>query len=358
MAKKKQSFLSSLITNIKARDKIVFTQNLEVMVRTGFSIAEALKAIVEQTDNKQFKKILVDIQVRVEGGENLSNCLKDYPRIFPEIYTSLIETGEASGKLEESLKQLTIQMKKNHTLFMKVRNALTYPVIVLVAMVGIGIGMLIFVIPKITAVYAESDFDLPIATKIVIGIANFTTNNIIYVIIALVVLIVILIKVFSKPGPKKALHKLLLRLPMAGAIIKKINIARISRTLSSLLSTDIPIVKSFQIISKTLGNRAYKDFVFEGSEKLKKGVSVSDIIKESPLLFPPIIAQMLSIGEQSGTLDSISAEIAEFYEEEVDSTMSNLAVIIEPILMLVLGAGVGLMAVAVVAPMYSMVNQV
>lgn len=356
--KPKKKLFSGWLTNIKIQDKIFFTQNLEIMIKTGFSIAEALKAIVEQTPKKQFKKILTEIQERVEGGENFSNCLRNYPRIFSELYVSMIETGEISGKLEESLRQLTIQMKKNHTLVMKVKNALTYPVIVLIAMVGIGTAMLFFVVPKITAVYSESGYQLPLATKIVIGISDFVVNNFIYVIVGLVILIVFLVKIFSLPRPKRALHKFILRLPIAGSIIKKINIARFARTLASLLSTDIPIVKSFQVISKTLGNTAYKDFIANASEKLKKGVSVFDIIKESPFLFPPIIAQMLSIGEQSGSLDTITSEIANFYEEEIDSTMSNLAVIIEPILMLILGAGVGLMAIAVVAPMYSLVNQV
>ena len=355
MSNKKQK--KFFLTSITIKDKIFFNQNLEILIKTGFSIAEALKTIVKQISNKKFKFIIQKIQKKVQGGTDFSTCLRDYPKVFPELYVNIIQAGELSGKLDESLEQLTIQMKKSHNLRMKIRNALLYPAIILIAMVGIGIMVLVYVIPKISLIYEDSDFDLPISTQIVIGISNFFVDYILFIGIGIIILIPIAAKIFSMHKPKQSLHFLLLKLPIVGAIIKKINLARFTRTLSSLLATDIPIVNAFQIISKTMSNVIYKDFIYQASLELKKGVSVSNIIKKEPKLFPPTVVQIIDTGERSGTLDTITKEIAVFYEEEIDNTMSNLSVIIEPILMIILGTAVGLMALAIISPMYSLVNQ-
>lgn len=337
-------------------NKLFFTQQLEVMIRTGFSLAKALRTINLQMENKRFKLILNEIRKEVEKGTPLSKAASPYPKVFSETYLSMIAAGETSGKLDEVLKRLTIQLKKTHELRTKVKNALTYPIIVVIAMVVVGTIMVIFVLPKITDLYTEVEAQLPLPTRILIGTTNFIINNGIWVALGLVAIIIGLTRFIRSPQGRKMFHKLLLRLPIVSPIIKKINLANFARTLSSLLKTDIPIVETFQIIARSANNLLYREYLRLAAEELKKGVTVREALEKNPELFPPLITQIINIGEESGTLDTISEEAASFYEEEVAQTMNNLATIIEPILMLILGAGVGLVAVAVIMPIYSLVN--
>ncbi|PIY97286.1 MAG: hypothetical protein COY66_00105 [Candidatus Kerfeldbacteria bacterium CG_4_10_14_0_8_um_filter_42_10] len=356
-SKNKLSFMKRH-ARITLVNKLFFTQQLEVMARTGFSLSRALETISLQMENRRFKQIIENMKAIVEKGSPLSKAASEYPKVFSETFVSMVAAGESSGKLDEALKRLTIQLKKSHEIRTKIKNALTYPAIVLIAMVAIGIAMLIFVLPKITAIYEESGTKLPLPTRVLIGTSDFIIANGIYISILIIVLIIALLRYVKTPRGKKLFHKILLVLPIVGPIIRKINLANFSRSLSSLLQTDIPIVETFKIISRTSSNIYYKEYLANAAEELKKGVSVKNILEKDRTLFPPLITQIINIGEESGTLDTISEEIANFYEEEVSQTMANLATIIEPVLMLILGVGVGAIAVAVVMPMYSLVNTI
>lgn len=352
------TFFSSLFNRISAVQKIFFTQNLEVMVRTGFSLANALKTLSLQTPNKKFREIITDIKNDVESGQTFTSALSKHKRVFSELFINMISAGEVSGKLDESLKNLTIQTKKEHEIIVKVRAALTYPAIVVIAMVGIGIGMMVFVIPQMMSIFEEWGSKLPLPTLILISLSKFLTSNGLYVAIGLIILIFILIRAIKTKRGKFIFHKILLKTPILSSILIKVNLARFSRSLSSLLKTDIPIVQTFEIISKVLGNVYYKQAMLESAQRVKKGISIVKTLEDKPDLFPPIITQMIAVGEETGTLDTISEEIANFYEADVDQTMGNLSVIIEPVLMLILGAAVAAMALAIIMPMYSLVQQI
>ncbi|MFA6197879.1 MAG: type II secretion system F family protein [Patescibacteria group bacterium] len=341
-------------TAITLVDKMFFTQNLQVMVRTGFSVSKALKTLSLQARTKRFAYIIEQIKNDVEQGRTLATALRSYPKVFPPIFINMVEAGELSGQLENVLDRLTLQMKKDHNLIAKVKSALTYPVVILVAMVGIAIGMFIFVIPKITSLYAETEVALPMATRILIGVSDFASKNAVFVIGGIIGLVALIIRLIRTVKGKRTIDWLSLKLPIANKIVKKINLARFTRTLSSLLKTDIPIVQTFQIISKTLGNTYYCDAMMQVSEKVKQGITVTSVIENYPTLFPPVVTQIINVGEQSGTLDTIAEEIAVFYEEDVEQTMAGLSTIIEPILMLILGVGVGLIAIAIIMPMYNL----
>ncbi|MDP3964105.1 MAG: type II secretion system F family protein [bacterium] len=344
------------LSRISMVDKMFFTQNLEVMVRTGFSLARALKTLGLQTSNPYFSKVITKLCSEVEKGKTLASTLRGYPKIFPPIFVNMIEAGEVSGQLESVLKRLTIQMKKDHGLIAKVKSALTYPAVILVAMVGISIAMFIFVIPKITSLYSETSVELPLATKLLIRTSDFASQNAILVIVGIVLLIFAFFRAIQTRRGKRIWQALLLRSPIFGKIIKKINLARFTRTLSSLLKTDIPIVKAFEIISTTLGNVYYQDVMKIAAEEVKQGVNVTTVLERYPKLFPPVVTQIVNVGEQSGTLDTISEEVAIFYEDDVEQTMASLATIIEPLLMLILGVGVGFIAIAIIMPMYNLVE--
>lgn len=343
---------------ISVVQKIFFTQNLSIMVKTGFPLSQALKTLAAQAPSKPLRTVIGQLSQDVESGITLSQALAKFPHVFSELFINMLSAGEQSGKLDETLQRLTIQMKKDHALMSKVRGALTYPIIVVMAMFGIGIGMTIFVIPKLLSLFEQENATLPLATKVLIALSNFLIHRGVIAAGVLIVLIVILQRVFQTERGRYNLHRVLLRLPIAGGIIRKINLARFMRTLASLLETDIPIIQSFQIIARTLGNALYRRAIFTAADDLKKGTAIVTSLERYPKLFPPMVTQMISVGEQSGTLDEVSGEIAVFFEEDVDQTMSTLSTIIEPVLMLVLGVAVGLMAVAIIMPIYSLTSQI
>lgn len=343
-------------SGVPLKEKLFFVQHLSVMLRVGISLSKAITTLSLQTQNKYFKKILLDISKRVDDGEGFSKCLKSYPKIFNNLFVNIIKAGEESGKLEEGLKQLFTQMKKEHALISKVKGALTYPAVILLAMIGIGIFMMAVVIPKMTANFQEMGVELPLPTKILIGVGNALANNGIIIGIIAIVILFLLIRFFRTKSGKKIFDAIMLRLPIFGTIIKKMNLARFSRNISSLLKTDIMIVNCFDIVSDVLGNYYYKQAMKEVGVQIKKGVTITESIKKYPKLFPPIVNQMVAIGEETGDLDNILVELAEFYETEVDQIMTDLPSIIEPLLILFLGLGVGGVAIAIIMPMYSITS--
>jgi type IV pilus assembly protein PilC len=354
----KPNRFASLFQRVSPVQKIFFTQNLSIMVKTGFPLSQALKTLALQSGNKTLRNIISALSSDVESGITLSRALAKYPHVFSELFINMIAAGEQSGKLDETLQRLTLQMRKDHALLSKVRGALTYPVIVVIAMFGIGIGMTVFIIPKLLDLFEQENATLPVATKVLIAISNFLITQGVFAAVGFLGIIVVLARIFKTERGRYSLHKVILKLPVAGPIVRKINLARFMRTLASLLQTDIPIIQSLQIIAKTLGNALFREAMLTAADDLKRGTAIVKSLERFPKLFPPMITQMLSVGEQSGTLDEVSGEIAVFYEEEIDQTMSTLSTVIEPILMLVLGVGVALMAIAIIMPIYSLTQQI
>lgn len=341
-------------SSIPISEKLFFVQNLGIMLKAGISLSVALKTLAKQTSNKRFSRIISDISGNVEKGVSFTESLKPHEKIFGQLFVNMIESGEISGKLEEVLKRLYIQFKKNHELVAKVKGALTYPAVILFAMGGIGIFMMIKVIPQMTAMFKEFNAELPLATRILIKVSDSLVAHGLLYLIGLIVFILIIVQANKTIKGKYFFHGLLLKLPIFSTIIKKINLARFARTISSLLKTDIMLIKSLQITANVLGNVYYRDALNEMSVKIKKGGTINEVIANYPKLFPPIVTQMIAVGEETGELDFILEELAEFYEGEVNETMNNLPSIIEPVLILSLGLVVGGMAVAIIMPMYSL----
>lgn len=341
------------LSRVPLKEKLFFVQYLSVMLKAGISLSVALKTLTKQAENKFFAKVLKEISGNVEKGISFAESLKPYKKIFGELFINMIEAGEVSGKLEDVLSQLYTQLKKQHELISKVKGALTYPVIIIIAMAGIGTFMMVFIVPKITGMFQDFDAELPLPTKILIGISDALVNNGLLSIIIFIVVVLALIQILRTYKGKYYFQAMLLKLPIFAPIIKKINLARFARTVSGLLKTDIMIIKTFQITASVLGNLHYRKALEEMGEKIKKGSQINEVVASYPQLFPPVVCQMISVGEETGELDNILSELAEFYENEIDQIMSNLPSIIEPVLILLLGCGVGAMAVAIIMPMYS-----
>lgn len=345
--------------HISMVDRIFFLDHLRTMIHAGLSLIESLHVLTKETQNKQFVQIIHDITDYVEKGNQLSDALKRYPKVFPDLQTKMIASGEVAGKLEDALDQVVVQMKKNHALVSSVKGAMIYPSVIIGAILVIGVLMVTFVLPKLTIMFDEFDAKLPLSTRVLIAVTGFLSKplNLIFVfgcIFLFVALFMFMVK--KNPSFKHFVHGMILRLPIFGAIAKKINLARFSMTLSSLLKSTIPIVEAVHIAGETCKNVRYRDALLTASETLSKGEQLSDILTRSPKLFPPMVTEMIMVGEKTGEIDHLLQELASFYSDEVDKTMKNFSTIIEPVIIILLGVGVAGIAVSIIMPMYSLIQ--
>jgi len=346
-------------SGVPLTQKVFFTENLKVMVHAGLSVSEALATLALQSESKTFKRIIIKIKDDVESGRLLSSGLAKFPKVFPPIFTSMIEIGEVSGTLEDVLEELTMQMKKDYELRSKVRGAMTYPIVVLVAMLGITTALLVFVLPKLLAVFKEfGDIKLPLATRVLITLSDFVQVNGFLTFVAGVVFCVISFALSRTDMGRSVIHLFIVRGPLIGPIAKKVNLARFARTVSGLLGTDIPVVQAFTVTSQVVGNIHYRNAIRDVAERVTKGEPISKALGLYPALFPPLIVQMVLVGERSGTVDELLGDIATFYERQVEQVLDNLSSIIEPVMILVLGGMVGGIALAVITPIYALTQSI
>ncbi len=355
--KKKKSVLSMELGGVPMIQKILFTQHLGVMLDAGLSLAKALRVLSQQSGKKYFAEVITTIQKRVEQGSSFAESLNAYPKIFPPVYVSMVKLGEKSGNLSKVLRELAVQMKKTYDLTRKVKGAMYYPAVILLTMVGIGIMLVVYVLPKLVDVFEGLGGDLPLTTRLLISGSKFMQANWLWLVIGTGVLIAIIIFLLRSNSGKKGMSSVGLKIPKIGGIIKKVNIARFCRTFSSLLKSGVPIVDSLQIVAETLGNEKYHEAVINSSKVVKTGTAISQSFAGYEDIFPPIVTQIMNVGEETGTLDEVLTELADFYEEDVAQELENVSSIIEPILMLVLGGGVALLAVSIIGPIYSLSGQ-
>ncbi|SRR6056297_492848 len=345
-------------SRVPLKEKLFFIQYFGIMFKTGISLSVIMRTLSKQTSNKRFAQVINEIGNKVEQGVGLADSFRPYKDIFGELFINMVEAGEVSGNLENVLDQLYVQTKKQSELTSKVKGALTYPAVLVLVMIAVGVFMMIFVVPKLTGVLKSFGSELPLPTKILVASSEFITSNGLLVGGIVIAVVLLLVRILKTYRGKYYFHWLILKMPIISSIVKKINLARFARTTSSLLKTDILIVKTFNITSNVLGNLLYREAVEEISQKIEKGGQINEIISDYPHLFPPVVEQIILVGEETGELDSILLELADFYEKEVDNIMDNLPSIIEPILILILGIGVAGMAVAVIMPMYSMTSTI
>lgn len=350
--------ISGLFGKITTTDKILFTRNMQVMIKAGLPISKALEILVKQTSKKNFKAIISDISSNVQKGKSFADSLALYPKIFPPLFINMIKVGEIGGELEKVLDQLATQMKKDSDLMSNIKSAMIYPVIILTLMIGVIIVMIIFVLPELANVFRDMQADLPLTTRMIIGFSDFISKYGIYVAIGIVLIGVIIYIILKNKEGRRKFHKLILIIPVLGINVKKVNLARFSRTMSTLLISGVPIVDTLKITGEVLGNSMYREAIIAASDDIKKGLRIVEVLDKNKKLFPPLVTQMVAVGEETGNLDNILKDVAEFYEADVTRTTENLASIIEPILMITLGAGVAVMAVAIVSPIYSMMEKI
>jgi len=356
--KKKRKFEISLpfFGGVSLVEKMMFTRNLQVMIAAGLPLPRAIGTLAEQAKSRKFKKALLGIREEITRGKSFSDSLSPYPDIFPELFQSMVKVGEEAGTIEEVLTILAQQMEREHDLKSKVKGAMIYPAIIICAMLGIGIMMLIMVVPQLAETFEELNIELPLTTQLVIGLATFLLEKWYLVILILIFLIFLFWRLMKTKEGKKIIDKLTLKAPIISSIVIKTNSASTVRTLSSLITAGVPIVRSLEVTSGTLGNIYFKTAMAEAAEKVRKGGKLSEALKPHQEIYPPIVIQMIAVGEETGETSSILAKLAEFFEGEVANATKNLTAVIEPVLMIIIGAAIGFFAISMIQPMYSMLG--
>jgi type IV pilus assembly protein PilC len=356
IAKERKFEISLPFGGVSLTEKIFFTRNLRVMLASGLSLPRALHVLAGQSKSKKLKRALLGVREEIAKGKSFSDSLSKHSDIFSELFLSMIKVGEESGTLEEVLKILSEQMEREDDLKSKIKGAMIYPAVIICAMLGIGIMMLIMVVPQLAETFEELEVELPATTKLVIGLGTFLVEKWYLFILFLVLIVFIFWRAFKTKKGKAAIDALLLKIPIISPIVEKTNSASMVRTLSSLISSGVPIVRSLEIVSGTLGNVYFKESIREAAKKVREGEKLSDALKPYQNLYPLIVVQMIAVGEETGETSNILAQLADFFEEEVGRATKNLASIIEPVIMLIIGAAVGFFAISMVQPIYSMLG--
>lgn len=353
---KLSSSFNSILSRISARDKIVFAKNLAAMLSAGLSMTRALDVMEKQARKGALQKLLHDLAQDVSKGIPFSEALKKRPDVFPSIFVSMALAGEESGNLSESLNVIAGQMDKSYSLTRRVRGAMIYPAVIISLMIVISILLLIYMVPTLTATFQGLGVELPLTTRIIIKASDFMIKNTTLFISALLGVIVAVVA-FSRSGLGKRLFDTLsLKLPVIGTIIMEVNSARTARTMSSLLSSGVPIVSAIEVTSAVVPNHLYKAVLIEAQSAIQKGETISTVLARHENIYPPFISEMTAVGEETGKIAQMLLNVAVFYEEDVDEKTKNLSTIIEPVLMIIIGIGVAIFALSMLAPTYSLVD--
>jgi type IV pilus assembly protein PilC len=345
-----------IFSGISLKDKMMFARHLGVMLASGLSVPRALNVISNQTKSRKFKDILAKIEENVKTGNTLADSLAR-SGVFDDLSVNMIRVGEVGGSLEEVLTLLADQLEKEHNLISKVRGAMYYPSVIFIVMIGIGIAMMTFVVPQLTAVFADTQTTLPVSTEMIIGTSNFMAGHKLLVLGLIIITTIFLIIFFKTKTGKKVAAFVFLKVPVIKNIVVKVNNARFARIYSSLLRSGVPVIESLKIISETLTNRYYQEAFKNIGIGVQKGNPLHEGLAMYPKLFPVLIIQMMEVGEETGKTVDVLGDIARFYEEEIDQLTKNLSSIIEPVLMVVIGSAVGFFAISMIMPMYSIMDQ-
>jgi type II secretory pathway component PulF len=348
-----------ILPRVTFQEKLLFTKHLDTMIKAGIPIVEALGTLVDQARSPKFRKIIDSVLADVKNGQSLASSFKKFPKVFNQFYVSLIEVGEESGTLEENLTFLSKQMAKDFRLRKKIVGTMIYPAIVVFAMTIMGGFISFFVLPKLVDFFASFEVELPFSTKVLLIIAN-AMKDYGHLIFAGIVLVLILFRTMTRLSfIKPKWHALVLHLPGLGKVIMYGQLSRFSRNLGTLIKSGVPITKGLAITADTLSNLKFKNDLLAVSKALVKGKNVGETLKKNDYFeYPPLVSKMISIGEKTGKLDETLLYLGDYYDDEVDDLSKNLSTVIEPILLLAIGLGVGFIAVAIISPIYELTGSI
>ncbi|MAZ40638.1 hypothetical protein CL654_00765 [bacterium] len=345
--------LMAKLNKVSLKDKIILTNNLSAMISAGLSLSRSLEIISRQSKNPKLKQVLSSLIADVNKGVAFGDALEKFPDVFEKIFISMVRAGEESGKLPDSLKLIQSQLEKSYELRRKIKGAMIYPSVILVLIIAIGILMMIFVVPTLSATFADLGAELPATTRFILGLSDFITTYIWFILGAIVILVLLFIQGLRTSSGKKALSWTVLHLPIFKNISKQANSALTMRTLSSLISSGVSMVQALGITSEVLQNPYYTNVLKTAEKEIQKGTNLATIFNKEEKLYPILVGEMVEVGEETGKLSEMLEKGAIFYEEEVDAVTKNLSTIIEPLLMIVIGIAVGFFAISIIQPLYS-----
>lgn len=345
--------INAKLSRVKNDELIMMTRNLGSMLTAGLTVTRALSVMERQSTNPKMRLVLSNVVASINNGVPFYDTLKNYPEVFNDLYKAMVRSGEESGNLAESLKTLSIQMERANNLTKKIKGAMIYPSIVLSIMVVIGVLMMTFVMPKITSVFKSMTLDLPITTVFLIKTSDFFAAHTILVMLMLIGGVMGTIYFFKSRIGKRVTSFVVVRLPLIGTMAKETNSARTARTLASLLNSGVSVIQALEITEEVVQNHYYKEILRDARTRVEKGTPLSQAFVERTDLYPILVGEMILVGEETGQIAGMLGELAIFYETEVERKTKDLSTIIEPLLMVVIGAGVGFFALAMIAPIYS-----
>lgn len=345
--------LSFMSPKVKPKEIMIFTRQFSTMIDAGLPLVGCLKILADQQENKTFKRILREVNMSVQAGATLSESLKKYPKQFDDLFCNLVAAGEAGGILDIILQRLAAYIEKAEKLKSKVKSALMYPIIVVIVAVGVIVVIMVFVIPVFQTMFDSFGKSLPMLTQVVVELSKFTKGNIIYIAIAFGVFFYAFKRFINTKRGRIVFDRVSLMMPVVGPLIRKVAVAKFSRTLSTMMSSGVPILASLDIVARTAGNKIIEEAINDVRGAIAEGRAIADPLMESGV-FPTMVVQMISVGEEAGALDTMLEKIADFYDEEVDVAVDALTSMIEPLLMVFLGGAIGTLVIAMYLPIFAM----
>ncbi|NCN22406.1 type II secretion system F family protein [Candidatus Falkowbacteria bacterium] len=345
------------INPVANKDLVIFTRQFSVMISASVPVVESLTVLLEQTRNLSLKSMIAELAFEVDSGSFLSDSFAKRPKIFSAFFVNIIRSGETSGKLDEVLNYLADEMEKSYDISSKIRGAMIYPIFVITALVGVGIILMVYVIPNLTAILTETGAELPLSTRIVITASEFLQKYLLLV-IAFVVAVIFAIRFYSKTYiGHRNLDILKLKMPIFGKLFQYIYLMRFARSLSTLLKGGVTITRSLEIVAKVVNNTIYQELILETLESINDGHPFAEVFDRSDKYMPKMVPQMIAVGERTGKIDIVLDKINDFYSRESANMLDNLSKLMEPIIMVIMGVGVGIMVAAVLLPMYNLASQ-
>ena len=342
---------------VKLKEVAVFSRQFATMINAGLTLLRSLSILVTQTENKHFANVIDQVRVDIESGSSLSQALGRHPKQFNRLYVAMIRAGETGGNLDRTLTDLASTIEKQVELRGKIRSAMTYPIVVLTLVLGILTAMLVFIVPVFKKMYAELGGKLPPATQLLIAISNVVVHLFPFLIVGAILAVVGFKKWIARPKGRAIWDRAKLRIPVLGQLVRKTAMARFASTLSTLLSSGVPILESMEITGDTVSNTVVADGVHAIADGAKRGESMTRPLADHPV-FPPMVVQMMAVGEETGALDALLAKVATFYEQEVAATVDALTSLLEPVLIVILGSAVGSMVISLYLPMFDIIKLV
>jgi type IV pilus assembly protein PilC len=358
LGSKFSTLFAGVFSKVKIGEQIIFTKNLSGMIRAGLSLSRALSVLKKQTKNQKFSEILTSISTSINSGETFSNALAKFEDVFSKLFISMVRAGEESGNLAGALSDIGMNLEKSNSLTKKIKGALIYPGVIMSAMVIIGVLMFAFVVPTLASTFKSLGVALPFATQVLIFLGNFFSQNLILTFAIIFLAAFFFYSLFRAKFMAKYIDFVILKIPVVNNLTKELNTARTARTMSSLLLSGVSITRAVEITEDVVQNVYYKKVLQEAKVAIEKGAPFSEVFEANANLYPTMMSEMIQVGEETGKLSDMLLQIALFYEEEVENKTKNLSTIIEPVLMIFIGVGVGFFAISMISPLYSILGSI